>query len=155
MKIGIKVGNVLCCAILCIAVAASSARADFAVDRSVMSEAYWRIWNGDVQRKIDAEIEANRKADGAFAVDAPVGTEVKVEPLVSGLFTRDLQKKPAYQVLDQLINREWRTCLTAKAERDGGGGETGVVKFRGFKGRYRLGWTDADGKPVSKFVELD
>ena len=83
------------------------------------------------------------------------GGGVKGEPLVSGLFTRDLQKKPAYQVLDQLINREWRTCLTAKAERDGGGGEIGVVKFRGFKGRYRLGWTDADGKPVSKFVELD
>ena len=59
------------------------------------------------------------------------GGGVKGEPLVSGLFTRDLQKKPAYRVLDQFINREWRTCLTAKAERDGGGGETGVVKFRG------------------------
>lgn len=34
------------------------------------------------------------------------GGGVKGEPLVSGLFTRDMQKKPAYHALDQLINRE-------------------------------------------------
>ena len=28
--------------------------ADFAVDRSVMSDKYWSIWNDDVQRGIDA-----------------------------------------------------------------------------------------------------
>ena len=30
----------------------------------------------------------------------------------------------------------------------------GKVAFRGFRGRYRLTWTGADGKTVSKLVEL-
>ena len=67
----------------CLAAAVSVARAEFAIDRSVMSEKYWTIWNDDVQRKIDADIEANRKADAAFEVDAPVGTDVKVEQVES------------------------------------------------------------------------
>ena len=29
----------------------------------IMSQKYWDIWNEDVQKKIDADIEANRKAD--------------------------------------------------------------------------------------------
>ena len=49
----------------------------------VMSEAYWKIWNDDVQRKVDADIERNRKSDCEVAVDAPVGTEVKVEQIDS------------------------------------------------------------------------
>ena len=68
------------------------------------------------------------------------GGGVKGEPLVSGLFTRDMKKKPAYLALDQLINHEWKTRLTAKVEKVGGGGEGGVVKFRGFRGKYRLTW---------------
>ena len=34
-----------------------SARAEFAIDRSAVSEKYWAIWNDDEQRKIDADIE--------------------------------------------------------------------------------------------------
>ena len=71
------------CAALCFVAVASSAWAEFTLDRSVMSEKYWSIWNEDVQRKIDADIESNRKADGAFDVDAPDGTEVKVEQIDS------------------------------------------------------------------------
>ena len=52
-------------------------------DGSVMSEKYWQIWNAEEQAKIDADIEANRKADGVFAIDAPIGTEVKVEQIDS------------------------------------------------------------------------
>ena len=79
------------------------------------------------------------------------GGGVKGEPLVSGLFTRDLRKKPAYLALDQLINHEWRTEMKVKV---GGEGERRTIAFRGFRGRYRLNWTGADGKPVSRFVEL-
>ena len=61
------------------------------------------------------------------------------EPSVSGLFTRDMQPKPAYFALNTLINEEWKTRLTVKA------GEGGSVKFRGFKGTYRVSWTDASG----------
>ena len=89
------------------------------------------------------------------------GGGVYGEPLVSGLFTRDLQKKPVYHALDQLINHEWRTELKVRVkgegegEGEGGGERRKIVSFRGFKGRYRLSWTDADGKPVSKLVNLD
>ena len=65
----------------CILSAVPFARAEFAIDRSAMSDAYWRIWNADVQRTIDADIEANRKADGVFEIAAPEGTEVRVEQL--------------------------------------------------------------------------
>ena len=75
------------------------------------------------------------------------GAGVAGEPLVSGLFTRDLEKKPAYRALDQLINHEWKTSLDVKAS-------AGKVAFRGFKGRYRLTWKGADGKPRAKLVEL-
>ena len=71
------------------------------------------------------------------------------EPLVSGLFTRDMRKKPAYEALDELINREWRTKGRAKA--DAGG----AVAFRGFRGRYRLSWTcSVCGKVHARTVEL-
>ena len=75
------------------------------------------------------------------------GGGVKGEPLVSGLFTTDLKHKPAYDALDDLINREWKTKTTAKAA-------GGKISFRGFKGRYRLSWKDAEGKDRSKFVEV-
>lgn len=71
------------------------------------------------------------------------------EPSVSGLFTRDMQPKPAYVALDNLINHEWKTRLTVKA------GEGGRVTFRGFKGRYRASWTDASGATKSAEFTLD
>ena len=80
------------------------------------------------------------------------GGGVYGEPLVSGLFTRDMKKKPVYHALDQLINHEWRTNAKVKAR--GEGERRTVVSFRGFRGRYRLSWTGADGKSVSKVVEV-
>ena len=62
------------------------------------------------------------------------------EPSVSGLFTRDMEPKPSYFALDKLINQEWKTQTTVKA------GTDCSVKFRGFKGRYRVTWKDASGK---------
>ena len=58
---------------------AAIAFAGFSIDRSVMSEAYWNIWNEGVQAKIDADIEKYRKADATVEVAAPDGAEVKVE----------------------------------------------------------------------------
>ena len=70
------------------------------------------------------------------------------EPSISGIFTRDMQPKTAYFAMDDLVNREWKTKTTAKAA-------GGKVSFRGFKGRYRLSWKDADGKERSKLVEVE
>ena len=75
------------------------------------------------------------------------GAGVAGEPLVSGLFTQDMRKKPAYHELDRLINHEWKTSLDATAT-------GGKVAFRGFRGCYRLTWKGSDGKPRTKTVEL-
>jgi len=71
------------------------------------------------------------------------------EPSVSGLFTRDMKPKPAYFAMNDLINKEWQTKTTVKA------GEDGSVRFRGFKGKYRLAWTDAAGVERHADVHLD
>lgn len=195
------------------------------LDRSVMSQAYWDVWNDGLQGRIDADIERYRQTDATFEVAAPDGAEVKVEqidhafffgahtfnfnqlgkkewndrseititapdnsttgqmvqaiilrnlyrlwfsmekiegitwwnvvdncgapgePSISGIFTRDMQPKTAYFAMDDLINGEWKTRLTVKAHE-------GNVSFRGFRGRYRLKWIDADGNNQSKTVEL-
>lgn len=45
-----------------------------------------------------------------------------------------MKKKPVYETLDRLINREWKTSLTITSNAQG------VVCFRGFKGHYRATW---------------
>ena len=47
-----------------------------------------------------------------------------------GLLDPDFSPKPAYQVLDKLLNEEWKTRLTAKTDRQGS------LAFRGFYGEY-------------------
>lgn len=70
------------------------------------------------------------------------------EPEVSGLMTKDLERKPAYDALDELINHEWKT----KAVVDAKGGK---VAFRGFRGKYRLSWKCAEcGQRHSRYVTL-
>ena len=51
------------------------------IDRTVMGDKYWEIWNESEQARIDVDIEKNRKADGTFAVTAADGSEVQVEQL--------------------------------------------------------------------------
>ncbi len=60
----------------------------FKVDRSVMNEKYWQIWNDAEQAKIDADIEKYRKADCKVILEGevPAGTEVKVEQLTHAFF---------------------------------------------------------------------
>ena len=46
----------------------------------VMSDAYWQLWNDDVQRQIDRDIDAHRKANADFAPQGLCpGCDVKVE----------------------------------------------------------------------------
>ena len=71
------------------------------------------------------------------------------ESLASGLFTKDMEKKPVYYALDKLINYEWRTRLSVKAD------EQGRIFFRGFRGKYRLSWEDSAGEKHAKFVEVN
>ena len=51
-------------------------------DPSVMSDAYYQIWNDDVQKAIDERIEKYRKADATVELtDVKPGTDVKVDQI--------------------------------------------------------------------------
>ena len=65
------------------------------------------------------------------------------EPSYSGLFDKDMNPKPSYEVLNSLINHEWRTRLVMKAPKDG------CVNFRGFKGNYKITYKNRKGKMQS------
>jgi len=68
------------------------------------------------------------------------GTAYKNEnAALGGLLDKDMNPKPAYQALDQLINHQWRTNLTAKTD------VQGKAQFRGFYGKYTVHVT-AGGK---------
>ena len=68
------------------------------------------------------------------------------EPSYSGLYDKRMRKKPVYETLDRLINREWKTSLTTTSNAQG------VVRFRGFKGHYRATWINKNGKiEISEF----
>ncbi|GHT78773.1 hypothetical protein FACS189464_2790 [Bacteroidia bacterium] len=69
------------------------------------------------------------------------------EPTTSGLCTRQMEPKPAYFALDRLINYEWKTNIVQKAD-----AETVAIPFRGFKGKYKISWTDKTGKAQSKEI---
>lgn len=69
------------------------------------------------------------------------------EPTTSGLFTRNMEPKPSYFVLNDLINSEWKTVLDANVS-------NGKIAFRGFKGKYRLTWKDKDGNYREQIVEM-
>ena len=70
------------------------------------------------------------------------------EPSLSGLFTRGMNPKPAFYALNELINGEWKTNLNVKPDADGN------VKFRGFKGKYRLSWFDKNGDEQFRIVHV-
>lgn len=76
------------------------------------------------------------------------GCGYRGEPTMSGLFNRQMKPKPVYFVMNNLINKEWKTNLTLTAESE-------KIKFRGFKGKYRITWTDANNKKQSKEITVE
>lgn len=75
------------------------------------------------------------------------GCASKGEPTTSGLFTRDMQPKPSFFALERLINHEWKTNIEKAVDGDG------HLRFRGFKGKYRISWTDRKGRGHSMDYE--
>lgn len=67
---------------------------------------------------------------------------------LGGLVDETLQPKPAYAVLDRLINKDWKTDYTGKRDADG------RVTFRGFAGDYRIKATAADGTARVSALQL-
>ena len=89
-------------------------------------------------------------ADG-YAAYAPIGSNEGENRCGGGLLRFDMSRKPAYEVLDNLINKEWNTSFETEVSKDGS------ISFRGFYGEYEItvdGNTytvnlDTDGKEVS------
>lgn len=81
-------------ALLAAALAAFAANAEIKIPKSAeedsgktMSQKYWDLWNPEVQKKIDADIEANRKADASFKVgEIEKGSKVRVEQISHEFF---------------------------------------------------------------------
>ncbi|MDR3197913.1 MAG: endo-1,4-beta-xylanase [Planctomycetaceae bacterium] len=71
------------------------------------------------------------------------------EPTTSGLFTRQMEPKPAYYALDRLINHEWKTNFVRTAD-----SKNVSISFRGFKGKYKIFWIDKEGKEQIKELTL-
>ncbi len=68
---------------------------------------------------------------------------------LGGLIDQDMKPKPAYQALDQLINREWKTTLTLKTD------SNGKATFRGFYGKYAVECTTGSGSKTGFSMDLN
>lgn len=66
----------------------------------------------------------------------------------AGLVDKELKPKLSYRVLDGLINREWKTCLSIKT------GDGGKAVFRGFYGQYAVEVSLEDGRKQSFEFDL-
>jgi hypothetical protein len=81
-----------------------------------------------------------------YAAYAPLGSEEGENKYGGGLCHFDMSPKPAYRVLDRLINEEWRTNIDAKCKEE--------FTFRGFYGEYEIEIEDECGKRTCT-VSLD
>lgn len=73
-----------------------------------------------------------------YAAYAPLGSEEGENGFGGGLVHFDMSEKPAYKVLDKLINHDWKTETSGIVE-------NGEFSFRGFYGEYEAEVTTTDG----------
>ena len=76
-----------------------------------------------------------------YAAYAPLGTNEGENRCGGGLMRFDMSEKPAYKVLDKLINKEWKTNIEVKVTDN-------EYKFRGFYGDYEIVVKDESGERV-------
>ncbi|WP_338876422.1 endo-1,4-beta-xylanase [Spirosoma sp. SC4-14] len=114
--------------------------------QAVMAENYYKLWFS--HPSVEGIIWWNL-VDGTAAPARikPDGTVVPGEDKwKGGLLNRDFTKKPAYDVLDRLINKEWRTNLTVAPQNN-------AISYRGFYGTYTV-VTQRNGKKYEKVVQF-
>lgn len=114
--------------------------------QAIMTENYYKLWFS--HPKVEAIIWWNL-VDGTAAPGRvkPDGTAVPGEDKwKGGLLNRDFTKKPAFEVLDRLINRDWKTNLTKQTE-------SNTIDFEGFYGSYKLVVKNGD-KTYEKMVNF-
>ncbi|WP_234736734.1 endo-1,4-beta-xylanase [Tellurirhabdus bombi] len=110
-----------------------------------MTENYYKLWFS--HPKVEGIIWWNL-VDGT-AAPARIRSDGSVVPgedkWKGGLLNRDFTKKPVYDVLDRLINKEWRTNVTVSPKNN-------AVSYSGFYGTYKL-VTQVKGKKYEKEVQ--
>ncbi len=99
---------------------------------------YYRIWFATKNMK---SIVWWNLVDG-YAAYAPQGTFEGENRYGGGLLRYDMSEKPAYKVLDHLINEEWNTSFTREVCGD-------TLSFRGFFGEYEITVEDEKGKKTT------
>ncbi len=104
-------------------------------------ESLYKIWFATEHMK---SIVWWNLVDG-YAAYAPLGSEEGENQYAGGLCRFDMSPKPAYFVLDRLINREWRTNLECECE--------GEFSFRGFLGEYEVEINE-NGKTTVQNISL-
>ncbi|OGV69252.1 MAG: hypothetical protein A2283_03565 [Lentisphaerae bacterium RIFOXYA12_FULL_48_11] len=72
----------------------------------------------------------------------------KENTAAAGLIDKDLKPKVSYRILDELINRDWKTRLILKTD------DQGTTHFRGFQGTYTVRVKLADKEQVFE-INLD
>ena len=85
-----------------------------------------------------------------FAAGAPQGDMTAGENYYhGGLIRYDFTKKPVFNMLYDLIHKEWHTEAEAESN------EFGVATFKGFYGEYDVEITYPDGKTENKSIHLN
>lgn len=67
-----------------------------------------------------------------YAAYAPLGSNEGENRCGGGLLRFDMSRKPAYEVLNNLINKEWNTSFETVVDNNG------ELSFRGFYGEYEV-----------------
>lgn len=107
--------------------------------QATITEALYKTWFATEHMK---SIVWWNLVDG-YAAYAPIGTGEGENYYGGGLLHFDMSEKPAYKVLDRLINEEWKTSFEKCVD-------TQELSFRGFYGEYEI---TVDGKTYT--VNLD
>lgn len=116
--------------------------------QAIMTENLYKLWfsHPNVQAIIWWNLVDETAAPG---YTRPDGSVVRGEDKwKGGLLNRDFTKKPAFEVLDRLINKEWKTNLTTRTV-----SKTNRVSFNGFYGTYEL-QIKKEGKIIIKTVDF-
>ena len=100
--------------------------------QAYLAETLYKIWFATEHMK---SIVWWNLCDG-YAAYAPLGSEEGENHYAGGLCRFDMSPKPSYLALDRLINKEWRTNLTAECEKE--------FSFRGFFGEYEIEIAEGD-----------
>lgn len=122
----------------------SNSDEDLAIQAEIAKNMY-KIWFS--QKNVETIIDWNL-IDGYTAGSRPNDMGAGENKYCGALLNFDLSPKPAFKVIDKLINEEWHT------EGIYGTNEYGVANINGFKGDYDLEFS-YNGKNYTKSIKLD